>query len=503
MLEEYNPTVVDRELSYAKTYGFNTIAVYLHWMLWDKYHQTFLNNFEDLLQRADKYGLKTTPVFFDDCGNVDPPHLAPYNPPTPGIENSQMNTCPGNTVRDSQFALYESKLQGYVQDVVNAHKTDTRILFWETCNEPIHNQPTQAMIENAHEWIKATGTTIPVVSTSGGFLGGKYSDFYTFHIYDGYYEADGGSEHLNTECFDRPCGGWVGQNFDTLYNYFSLRKTGFMVWELMIGRDNCRFPWGSPLNAPEPAIPFQGFIYPDGHPWSLDEVKPLVGRDLSVLPLFTVEYFTGNFGTSKKTSVTPRIDFDLGNEDGTGSPDASAGIPKDNYSIRWTGTLTAPSTGVFTFYADCDSIARIWIGAAQVVNKASGARSEISGTIGLIASQAYAIKVEYVHGSGNSSLHINWSGPSFAKQVLLLDNTMISTSAFSREQGTSNIRALQSVRIIPVLKKGFLRIGAGKSVSAFSVDGRALAIIPVGNSLYKLPEKSSASVVIISEGRSK
>ena len=82
-------------------------------------------------------------------------------------------------------------------------------MAWETCNEPIKNQPTATMIADAYNWIKATGTTIPVIATSGGFLGGKYSDFYTFHVYDGYYGADGGSEHLNTECLNRRADGPV------------------------------------------------------------------------------------------------------------------------------------------------------------------------------------------------------------------------------------------------------------------------------------------------------
>jgi hypothetical protein len=417
-MEQYNSAVIDRELSYAQVYGFNAVQIYLHWMLYDTYGQTFLNNFEDFLQRANKYGIKVIPIFYDDCGNVDPPHLAPYNPPTPGIHNSQMNTCPGNDLRDNHYSEFKARLQSYVQAVVNAHKTDARIMAWETCNEPIKNQPTQTMVADAYSWIKATGTTIPVIATSGGFLGGKYSDFYTFHVYDGYYGADGGSEHLNTECLNRRADG-TGQNFSTMMDYFTTRQTGFMIWDLMIGRDNCRFPWGSPLNAPEPTVPFHGFIYPDGHPWSLAEAQKLKGNDLSTAPVFNVEYFTGNFATSKKVTVTPRIDFDLGNESGTGSPDASAGIGIDNFSIRWTGKVLPATTGTYTFYADSDNIARLWIGTTQVINKTDNTRREVSGTITLNGSQLYDLKVEYVHNAGDSSMHVQWSEPSLSKQVLL------------------------------------------------------------------------------------
>ena len=131
-------------------------------------------------------------------------------------------------------------------------------------------------------------------------------------------------------------------------DYFVARQTGFMIWDLMIGRDNCRFPWGSPLNAPEPTVPFHGFLYPDGHPWSLTEAQKLKGNDLSTAPLFTAEYFTGAFGTSKKVSVTPRIDFDLGNESEP-APRTSAGIAIDNFSIAGPARSYRPPPGLIRF----------------------------------------------------------------------------------------------------------------------------------------------------------
>ena len=82
--------------------------------------------------------------------------------------------------------------------------------------------------------------------------------------------GDGGSEHLCTETLDRP-----GVDVPKLVKYFSARKTGWVLWELMIGRDNCRFPWGSPKGAPEPTMPFHGLIYPDGQPWSQEDIKAI------------------------------------------------------------------------------------------------------------------------------------------------------------------------------------------------------------------------------------
>lgn len=413
-LEEFSPVVVNRELSYAKTYGFNTIVIYLHWLLWDKYHEKFLNNFDQFLQIADKNGLKVSAILFDpDCGDSTAPHLAPYDLPTPGIHNSQMNRNPGADIKDNHYQEYKSRLKEYTLAVVNAHKSDPRIIFWQACNEPLRGASSEQLTNDATGWIKTTGTTIPVVSTGSGFFGPKYSDFYTFHMYGADSGDEGGAEHLCTECLNRPA-----QNFLKLYDNFAAKRTGFIIWDLMIGRDNCRFPWGSPLNAPEPAIPFHGFIYPDGHPWSVEEAKKLKGSNFDLLPLFKVEYFSGVFETSKKISVTPLIDFDLGNERGTGSPDASAGIPIDNFSIRWVGKIRSSVTGIHIFYAKSDNIAGIWINGQKIVDKSNKALGEVSAKIILQANETYDIKVEYQHGTGDSDLHISWAGPNFNKVIL-------------------------------------------------------------------------------------
>ncbi len=90
MWQEYDPKVIDRELFYAHVYGLNVVQVYLNFLTWQRYGRVYLSHIEDFLQRADKYHLKVTFVFFDDVGNIEPPHLAPYNAPVPGVHNSQM-----------------------------------------------------------------------------------------------------------------------------------------------------------------------------------------------------------------------------------------------------------------------------------------------------------------------------------------------------------------------------------------------------------------------------
>jgi hypothetical protein len=112
------------------------------------------------------------------------------------------------------------------------------------------------------------------------------------------------------------------------------------------------------------------------------------------------------------------IDFDLGTERGTGSPDASAGMPQENFSVRWTGALMPTTTGTYTFYVDGDGQINLSTGSDLVLEKNSPGRSEVSKEVTLTANQPVVVKIEYIHATGKPSLHVSWAGPDFARKVL-------------------------------------------------------------------------------------
>lgn len=417
--DEYDPVINDRELHYASVYGFNCVRVYLHYYIYLKKKDALLKNIEDFLTRADKYGIKTEFVFFDDCWNQpDKEMLSPdYKYPAPifGVHNSRWLVSPGEDVRQ-HYAEHKDRLKAYVQDIVNAHKDDQRIAFWETYNEPNKSAETRQLLKDSYDWIKQTGTKMPVTATGREHAGDPYSDFKSWHEY-GNYDYTGTPDSLNTECMNRS-----GQTVPGIVEHFK-DKTGFIVWEFGIGRDNCRFTWDEKREHPrkdETPKPFHGVVYPDGHPWSVDDVKALLGAEgFANAPLFAVEYYKdANFAELAKKSVTPMIDFDLGTERGTGSPDASAGVPQENFSVRWTGTILPPTNGTYTFYVDGDNQVKLYVNTKLVVNKKTPGRKEISKKIKLAGGQPAEVKIEYVHATGDPSLHVTWAGPGFDKQIL-------------------------------------------------------------------------------------
>ena len=422
--DQYDPVINDRELHYAAFYGMNSVCIYLNYYVYLKKKDALLSELEDFLTRADKYGLKTAVIFFDDCHVTPPAGILSsdyqYPPPIYGVHNSRWVQCPGPDIK-KKLAENEAKLKAYVQDVVTAHKSDPRIMFWETYNEPNKSQETRKILQDSIGWVHETGTTIPVTATGGGFPGGPYSDFISWHKYHNYSfpkQVDPLPDSLCTECMNRQ-----GQTVPGIIEHFK-GKAGYMFWELGIGRDNCRFSWKDNPKTPstdEPTTPFHGIIYPDGHPWALDDVKALMGADaFAKAPVFNVTYYKDDhFSTLAKTSITPMIDFDLDDEVGTGSPDASAGVPKEHFSVVWTGTILPPATGSFTIYADCDDAVAVSVNSQPIFHKTTPGRSEVSAAVSLTANTPVPIKIEYVHGTGRPSLHLSWSGPQMTKCILL------------------------------------------------------------------------------------
>jgi PA14 domain len=424
--QNFDEATNERELFWAKVYGMNMVRVYLHFLAWDQDRTKFLRDIETFLTIADRHGIQTEFVFFDDVWNPYP-KAGPQAPPAKGVHNSRWLQGPGNAIKDD-YARYRPRLKAYVQDVVNAHRADKRVAFWEAYNEPGNSQKglymdvTHYLLNDSRIWIKQTGTPIPVVSSASprtgstdqfarfeSWVGGPYSDFYTFHSYDDKYTGARGPQVLNTECMNRK-----DQNIPGIAREFGGQRTGYLMWELGIGRDNCRYQWETPAGSPEPTVPFHGMVYPDGHPWDTLDVAAVRGT-LADLPVFNVTYFSRpDFTGEKKRSFTPRIDFDLGDEDGTGSPDASASLPKDHFSVRWTGKVVAPQNGAYTFSADTDHAVRVWLDGKEIVTKTAAGRATATGTAPLVAGQAYALRVEYAHATGPASLHLRWQGPGVA-----------------------------------------------------------------------------------------
>jgi hypothetical protein len=416
--DEYDPVVNDRELHFASVYGINVVRVYLHYYVYLKKKAAFLANIEDFLGKADRYGIRTEFVFFDDCWNQPPKDLLSadyrYPAPVPGVHNSRWLVCPGDDVR-SHYEQHRAGLKAYVQDVVNAHKWDVRVAFWEIYNEPNKSEGTVRLERDAMGWIKQTGSPIPVTATGREFSGGPFSDFPSWHEYGGY-TVSGDAYSLCTECMNRE-----GQTVPGVVSRYR-GKVGYIMWEFGIGRDNCRFAWANDRDHPrkdEPPTPFHGIVYPDGHPWSLDDARALLGPGrFDRTHFFKASYFKDDsFARLARTSVTPMIDFSLVDEKGAGSPDASAGVPKDKFSIEYDGELLSSMAGTYSFNVATDGRADLQVAGKPLEGRIDG-EGHSTGTVELKADTIYPVTVRYSHSTGEARLRVTWSGPAFQERML-------------------------------------------------------------------------------------
>ena len=119
-------------------------------------------------------------------------------------------------------------------------------------------------------------------------------------------------------------------------------------------------------------------------------------------------YYSGTAlaGTPLVTRVQA-VDFDWG----TGRP--AVGVPADNFSVRWTGTVTVPTTGSYRFRTVSDDGVRLWVGGTQRINNwtVHAPTTNTSGAFNLTAGQRVTVTLEYYERGGGAVMRLQWLTP--------------------------------------------------------------------------------------------
>jgi len=148
------------------------------------------------------------------------------------------------------------------------------------------------------------------------------------------------------------------------------------------------------------------------------------------VPGLKAEYFDDD---ALQTLVTTRIDPQVNFEWLYGHPAGTALSGDDTFSVRWTGMLTAPVTGLYTFTTSTDDGVRLWVGGRSVINNWNYQNDYdplSSGTVSLAAGQTYALVMEYFEGPGLAHAQLTWEYPGQPRVV-------VPASAFSHDDGPS------------------------------------------------------------------
>jgi beta-glucosidase len=120
------------------------------------------------------------------------------------------------------------------------------------------------------------------------------------------------------------------------------------------------------------------------------------------------EYFAGRRlrGQPALVRTDRQVQFDW---------DASApapGIPRNNFSVRWTGTLIPPVTGRYRLSVSADDGCRLFVDDRIVIDHwVDGAVSTQSAMVDLTAGRAVPIRLEYYQAGGDAAVRLSWTPP--------------------------------------------------------------------------------------------
>ena len=128
---------------------------------------------------------------------------------------------------------------------------------------------------------------------------------------------------------------------------------------------------------------------------------------------FTGAYYTGtNFGTLVATRDDAEIDFDWA----TGGP---SGLPVDQFSVRWTGTIVPEFSEAYTFSMSSDDGARVLVDGVTIIDDWTvHAFAERQATVHLEAGRSYDITVEYFENLGFARVLLEWESASVSRRIL-------------------------------------------------------------------------------------
>ncbi|HOY21913.1 MAG TPA: PA14 domain-containing protein, partial [Cellvibrio sp.] len=123
----------------------------------------------------------------------------------------------------------------------------------------------------------------------------------------------------------------------------------------------------------------------------------------------------GNYFSNMTLAGSPagtRIDSSVNFDWGTGSAGVS-GIGADSFSVRWNGSLRAPTTGAYQFQTESDDGVRLWVNNVLVIDNWGdhAVTTNNSSSVNLVAGQSYPVRLEFYENGGSAVMKLNWSQP--------------------------------------------------------------------------------------------
>lgn len=290
----FDTATIGRELGYAASIGLNSMRVFLHHAAWEQDPQGFKDRMNTYLSIADRYGISTIFVLFDDCWNKT--YATGTQPaPKPGIHNSGWLQDPG--IRRENNPQLNDTLHKYVVDVMSTFRKDKRIFLWDLYNEPgnsDYGEKSLPLLQLVFTWGREANTEQPISSgvwnkslTKLNEYQLNNSDVITYHNYADEKEHQEVIDTLRK--YGRPliCTEYMARARNSFFaNIMPLLKKENVAaynWGLVSGKTNTIYAWDTPMpDGAEPKVWFHDIFKQDGTPYSTEEItviKSLTGKN--------------------------------------------------------------------------------------------------------------------------------------------------------------------------------------------------------------------------------
>ena len=310
----FDPKTIDRELGWGAGLGFDSCRVFVQYLVWKHDPEGLKKRLAQFLALADRHGLTTTLVLFDDCAFGDPPQTEPYlgkqRDPIPGMIAPSWTPSPGLKAVVDRSAWPD--LEKYIKDLVGAFRQDKRVLMWDLYNEPGNTgmgNKSLPLVEATFAWARAAAPSQPLtMSPWGGTVQLsqrqlELSDVVSFHFYG---NLDGLRNQIaNYKKHQRPVINteWMarlqGSRWETDLPLFKREAVGCYNWGLVNGRTQCQFAWYHKRGTPEPKVWFHDLFHADGRPYDAKEHEAIRKTTASK----TLDWSTGDGSAPGATQV--------------------------------------------------------------------------------------------------------------------------------------------------------------------------------------------------------
>ncbi len=122
-------------------------------------------------------------------------------------------------------------------------------------------------------------------------------------------------------------------------------------------------------------------------------------------PVYTRQFFANTTfsGTPKKTDCDSAIDQSWG----TGAP--ATGLPRDNFSVRWTVTRDFGSGGPFSLAASAQDGIRVYLDGVRKIDLWKNVSTTVSKTVNVtIPSGKHTLRIDFVNWTGTANVKFSY-----------------------------------------------------------------------------------------------